>query len=129
MCDLIVNRWKPDPMPTWVTCVPSLRKKTLVKNFAGELADLLGLPFVDCIRKTRETDLQKLMKNSVQQVRNLNGAFEIDESKIMGCPVLLVDDMVDSRWTFTILAAMLRSAGTGPVYPCALTNTLGKDIL
>lgn len=129
MCDLIVNRWKPDPMPTWVTCVPSLRKKTLVKNFADELADLLGLPFVDCIRKTRETDLQKLMKNSVQQVRNLNGAFEIDESKIMGCPVLLVDDMVDSRWTFTILAAMLRSAGTGLVYPCALTNTLGKDIL
>jgi ATP-dependent DNA helicase RecQ len=129
MCDLIVNRWKPDPMPLWVTCVPSLRKRTLVKNFSGELAQQLGLPFVDCIRKIRETDPQKLMKNRVQQVRNLNGAFEIDESKIRDGPVLLVDDMVDSRWTFTILAAMLRYAGTGPVFPCALTDTRSKDLL
>jgi ATP-dependent DNA helicase RecQ (EC 3.6.1.-) len=43
--------------------------------------------------------------------------------------VLLVDDMVDSRWTFTILAAMLRYAGTGPVFPCALTDTRSKDLL
>jgi ATP-dependent DNA helicase RecQ len=35
-------------------------------------------------------------------------------------PVFLVDDMVDSRWTFTVLAALLRKAGSGPVYPVAL---------
>lgn len=129
MYDLIVNQWKPDPMPTWITCVPSLRKKTLVKNFALELAELLKIPFVDCIRKIKETNPQKMMKNSFQQVRNLDGAFEIDCDTIIDEPVLLIDDMVDSRWTFTILAAMLQSAGSGPVYPCALTDTQGKDIL
>ncbi|MDP2797127.1 MAG: RecQ family ATP-dependent DNA helicase [Methanoregula sp.] len=129
MYDLIENQWKPDPMPTWITCVPSLRKKILVKNFALELAGLLNIPFVDCIRKIKETKPQKMMKNSFQQVRNLDGAFEIDQDNIIDGPVLLIDDMVDSRWTFTILAAMLQSAGSGPVYPCALTNTQGKDVL
>lgn len=129
MYDLIENQWKPDPMPTWITCVPSLRKKTLVKNFALELAVLLNIPFVDCIRKIKETNPQKMMKNSFQQVRNLDGAFEIDQDNIIDGPVLLIDDMVDSRWTFTILAAMLQSAGSGPVYPCALTDTQGKDVL
>ncbi|MDO8872476.1 MAG: hypothetical protein Q7V05_07075 [Methanoregula sp.] len=129
MYDLIENQWKPDPMPTWITCVPSLRKKTLVKNFALELAGLPNIPFVDCIRKIKETKPQKMMKNSFQQVRNLDGAFEIDQDKIIDGSILLIDDMVDSRWTFTILAAMLQSAGSGPVYPCALTDTQGKDVL
>ena len=31
--------------------------------------------------------------------------------------------MVDSRWTFTVLAAQLREAGSGAVYPFALANT------
>jgi ATP-dependent DNA helicase RecQ len=129
MHDLIVNQWKPDPMPMWVTCVPSLRKKTLVKKFATELAEVLNIPFIDCIRKIKETHPQKMMKNSFRQVHNLDGAFEIDRDTIVDGPVFLVDDMVDSRWTFTILAARLRSAGSGPVYPCALTDTQGKDVL
>ena len=129
MYDLIVDKWKPEPMPTWITCVPSLRKKTLVKNFALELAELLNIPFIDCIRKIKDTKPQKMMKNSFQQVHNLDGAFEIDRDAIDNGPVLLIDDMVDSRWTFTILAAMLQSAGSGPVYPCALTDTQGKDVL
>ena len=35
-------------------------------------------------------------------------------------PCLLVDDMVDSRWTFTVAAAVLRQAGCGAVFPLAL---------
>jgi ATP-dependent DNA helicase RecQ len=38
-------------------------------------------------------------------------------------PVLLVDDIVDSRWTMTVVAALLRQAGCGPVYPLALADT------
>lgn len=35
-------------------------------------------------------------------------------------PVLLVDDMNDSRWTVTLLARELRRAGVAAVYPLAL---------
>ena len=40
-------------------------------------------------------------------------------------PCLLVDDMVDSRWTFTECAFVLRAAGSGPVFPVALATTAG----
>ena len=35
-------------------------------------------------------------------------------------PVLLVDDLVDSRWTVTVAGALLRSAGAPGVLPFAL---------
>src|SRR5262249_6728789 len=94
---LIRDRWKPAPPPTWVTSVPSLHRPELVRHFAERLAWKLGLPFALVLRKTRKTSPQKQMQNSVQQVRNLLGAFALDENIPSG-PVLLVDDMVDSGW-------------------------------
>lgn len=37
--------------------------------------------------------------------------------------VLLVDDMVDSRWTLTVAAWLLQAKGSGPVFPLALAIT------
>lgn len=37
-------------------------------------------------------------------------------------PVLLVDDMVDSGWTLTLVAVLLQRQGSGPVYPFALAK-------
>ncbi len=45
------------------------------------------------------------------------------EAGISDAPVLLVDDAVDSRWTFTVIAALLLRAGSGPVYPFAIMST------
>ena len=102
--ELIGQRWNPRPPVAWVTCVPSRRRVSLVPDFARRLARALGVPFVECIRKVRETQPQKTRENSFQQARNLEGAFEIDSHTVRNSPVLLVDDMVDSRWTFTVLA-------------------------
>jgi ATP-dependent DNA helicase RecQ len=44
----------------------------------------------------------------------------------MGGAVLLIDDVVDSRWTFTVIAALLREAGSGPVFPLALAAATGR---
>lgn len=118
----LVRGWKPSPSPAWVTCVPSLNlaHRDLVPDLANRLASLLGLPFVPAVRKVRTTRPQKEMQNSWQQAHNLDGAFRIETWKGIGTPVLLVDDMVDSRWTFTVLAALLRNAGARRVFPLAL---------
>jgi ATP-dependent DNA helicase RecQ len=116
----MVQRWQPQPCPTWVTCVPSSNRPDLVPNFAQRLAQRLGLLFIPSIQKIRPTKLQKQMKNSYQQAHNLENAFEISTWSGMDGPVFLVDDMVDSRWTFTVIAALLRQAGSGPVLPLAL---------
>jgi ATP-dependent DNA helicase RecQ len=120
---LIRERWVPQPAPTWVTCAPSRRHAALVPDFSRRLARELGLPFVDCIRKVRETEPQKTRQNSVQQVHNLDRAFELDQDSVQAGPVLLIDDMVDSRWTFTVMGFKLRQTGSGPVFPLALADT------
>ncbi|MDB9476488.1 RecQ family ATP-dependent DNA helicase [Dolichospermum circinale] len=124
----MIQNWKPQPFPTWVTCVPSLNRPELVPNFAKRLADKLGLPFKPVVRKIRHTQLQKNMSNSYQQAHNLDGAFIIESWQGMSGHVFLIDDMVDSRWTFTVIAALLRNNGSGLVYPLALAlNSLGQE--
>jgi ATP-dependent DNA helicase RecQ len=121
---LVRSRWRPSPPPTWVTCVPSLTHPRLVPDPAERVARSLGVPFVPCVRKIRPTDPQKRMHNSYHQVRNLAAAFAIEPWPGLAGAVLLLDDLVDSGWTFTIVAALLRSAGSGPVYPLALARVI-----
>ncbi|MDF5720425.1 MAG: hypothetical protein PUP91_08065 [Rhizonema sp. PD37] len=116
----MIQRWQLQPAPTWVTCVPSLNRPELVPNFAQRLAEKLGLPFMPIVQKIRQTQLQKNMSNSYQQAHNLDDAFIIANWKGMSGAVFLVDDIVDSRWTFTVIAALLRCNGSGLVFPVAL---------
>ena len=125
--ELTQRHWRPAPAPEWITCVPSRRHQTLVPDFARRVAAMLGLPFIEPIRKVRDTEPQKTRQNSFQQVRNLENAFTIDARSVRPTPVLLVDDMVDSRWTFTVLACKLRKAGAGPVFPFALADSSADD--
>ena len=70
----------------------------------------------------KNNQAQKLQRNSWHQCRNLDGAFEVKKG-VPGEPVLLVDALTDSRWTGTVIAALLRQAGSGPVFPVALAST------
>lgn len=63
------------------------------------------------------------MANSAQQARNVDGSLALPVATLPAGPVLLVDDMVDSRWTLTIAAWILRSHGSGEVFPFALALT------
>jgi len=123
---LIRDRWQPDPFPQWVTCVSSKRHPLLVSDFARRLAEQLGIPFLPVIEKARETEPQKRMENSAQQVRNLLGAFSVERG-ILPAPVILVDDVIDSGWTITIVAALLRMNNSGPVFPFALARATAGD--
>jgi ATP-dependent DNA helicase RecQ len=121
MVELVERHWQPTPKPTWVTAVPSLRHPELVAKFAQRVALALNLPFVSVLVKAEETSEQKTMQNSDQQAANIANAFKVSLGVLEG-PVLLIDDMVDSRWTFTICGYLLREAGSGPVYPLALAT-------
>ena len=125
-CVKMIKEWNPQPSPTWVTCVPSLRHPELVPNFAQRLAAALGLPFHMVIAKTDARPEQKTMANSTQQARNIDGSLALNGQPIPPGPVLLVDDMVDSRWTLTVAAWLLRKSGSGAVWPMALSQT-GHD--
>lgn len=120
--DLIKERWPEANAIEWVSCVPSLRHPRLVQDMAERLARALGLEFRAVIVKKKESAAQKEMRNGYQQAKNLAGIFDVNKNLILPSAVLLVDDMVDSRWTFTVAAALLREAGSGPVFPFALAK-------
>jgi len=123
---LIRDLWQPSPFPQWITCVPSKREPLLVSDFARRLAAQLVIPFLSVVEKTRETESQKRMENSAQQVRNLLGAFSVERG-ILAAPVILVDDVIDSGWTMTMIAALLRMNKSGPVFPFALAKATAGD--
>ena len=120
--DLLQSRWQPSPFPKWVTCVPSLTRPKLVPDFAARLAIALGLPFHPIVQKVKQNQPQKDQENSFHQSNNLDGVFQV-LSPIPEEPVLLVDDVVDSKWTLTVISALLRLAKCGPVYPFALASS------
>jgi ATP-dependent DNA helicase RecQ len=116
----MICHWNPYPAPEWVTCIPSLNRPELVPDFARRLAGDLGLPFHACIQKAKANPPQKEMQNSFQQAHNLDGVFAVDPGTVSAGTCLLIDDMTDSGWTFTVAAAILRRAGCTAVFPLAL---------
>jgi ATP-dependent DNA helicase RecQ len=116
--EMVITWMNPLPEGLWVAAIPSLRRPELVPNFARRLAAELKIEYHDVINKVIDTPQQKEMKNSELQYRNVMNAF-----KVSGCPtgpVLLIDDVIDSRWTLTICGYKLKESGSGPVYPVTL---------
>jgi len=108
----------------WLTSVPSLRRPDLVRNFAVRLAEKLRLPYLESIGKTQTAKCQKELNTSYLQYKNADASFQVNQ--VQSGNVLLVDDMVDSKWTVTVCGCKLRQAGSGKVYPFALANSAGR---
>jgi len=118
--EMIQDRWQPEI--EWVTCVPSMNHPDLVPDFASRVANVLGLPYIEAIVKVNANQQQKFQQNRFFQCRNLDGVFEINDKALNG-PALLIDDIVDSAWTMTVLAALLRQHGCSAVFPVALATS------
>ena len=119
---MIRERWQLEEFPTWLTCAPSHKNPRLVPEFAKKLADELGIPFHEVVKKVQRNSPQKEMENTSFRCKNLDGVFAI-EGNLPSGPAFLVDDAVDSRWTFTVISALLRRAGSDEVYPFAIMDT------
>lgn len=122
-CVELFHKWLPNPAPTWVTCMPSLRHPELVPDFAMRLAEALELPFYPALVKLEHRQEQKYMANSMQQAHNIDGSMGVDHDCVQSGPVLLIDDIVNSKWTSTVAAWLLRTNGSGEVWPLALSQT------
>ena len=125
LADLVKQQVDTDEL-AWLTFVPSLRQPELVPRFSGQLGKRLGLPVVNVVSKTRETAAQKTMHNSQLQVRNIWRAFEITQPVPTGA-CLLVDDIIDSKWTTAVIASLLRRASAKSVTPVALAYAGQSD--
>ena len=126
-CLQVLREWDWDERPVAVAWVPGLSRPRLVAALgeglarAGRLRVLgpLGLaPGAASLPRA----------NSTFRVRDLWTRFHVtpqQEAVLSGLsgPVLLVDDLVDSRWTMTVAGRLLKRAGARAVLPFALAAT------
>ena len=108
-----------------ICCVPSLRSN-LVMDFTRRLADTLKLPFCDLLVK-QHAQQQKEMENSAYQCANAFTSFSVKEGVEVPKRILLVDDIVDSKWTLTVCGYRLMEQGCQEVYPFALADSSQND--
>lgn len=119
---LIRDRWKECVGLTHVAFVPSRSNDAPVGTFAQKVADRLGLPLLHPLRRNPTGAQQKEFSTSQHQLRHARRAYTLTEAVPNGARILLVDDLVDSGWTFTVAAVALKEAGAAAVYPFALAD-------
>jgi ATP-dependent DNA helicase RecQ len=123
----IRDQWRPDVPPEWVTSIPSRTAGALVAGFAESLAAELGLPYVAALTTAADGRPQAAMQNSVLQLENARSKVGVDAAAVRPGAVLLVDDLVDSRWTLTVAGTLLREHGSGAVLPFVLAEARARE--
>lgn len=102
--------------------MPSLRSD-IVKDFTERLAEKVGCKSYDLVTKVIDSPAQKTMENSIFQCKNAKDAFKVAEDMAMHDRIILVDDMVDSKWTLTMAGYRLKEKGAREVIPFTLADS------
>jgi ATP-dependent DNA helicase RecQ len=117
----VLKGWGWEQRPTGVVAVPSRRRPQLVGSLAARLAEVGRLDHLGTLDLLRDVPPGAGRSNSAQRVKAVRGTFGVPAGLVLdGRPLLLVDDVVDSGWTLTEAARVLREAGAGPVLPLVL---------
>ena len=124
-CFQVLREWDWSERPVAVVAIPSRRRPELVQSLATELAGRGRLTDLGALLRVDRGDDAEPASNSAFRLRQVFGSCELSDHQrtwLAGAtgPVLLVDDLVDSRWTLTVAARLLRLAGAPAVLPFAL---------
>ncbi len=126
-CLQVLREWDWDERPAAVAWVPGLSRPRLVAALGEGLARAGRLHVLGPLGLAPgAAPLPRA--NSTFRVRDLWTRFHVtpqQEAVLPGLPgpVLLVDDLVDSRWTMTVAGRLLKRAGARAVLPFALAAT------
>ncbi len=120
----VLRDWEWGQRPVAVVAVPSRRRPLLVSSLAAGIAALGRLTDLGSLELVGEGPRGSAGGNSAFWLAGVWGAMRVGPglARLAGeldGPVLLVDDLVDSRWTMTVAAGLLREAGVGAVLPFA----------
>ena len=116
--------WSGAGRPVGVVSIASRTRPRLVASLAEGIAEIGRLPIAGAVERVRD-DGHTGPSNSAWRLRSVYEAFDLGSQlreRLAECPgpVLLVDDLVDSGWTMTVTARLLRQAGAPAVLPLAL---------
>jgi ATP-dependent DNA helicase RecQ len=116
--------WSGAGRPVGIVTIASRTRPRLLASLAESIAEIGRLPIAGAVERVRD-DGHTGPTNSAWRLRSVYEAFDFGpqlRERVAECPgpVLLVDDFVDSGWTMTVTARLLRQAGAPAVLPLAL---------
>ena len=128
----VLAGWGWRTRPIAVVAMPSRTRPQLVGSFAEGIARIGRLPFLGSLEHARGGPTAGPGGNSAYRLGSVYGRFAVPEAMAQMLrtapdagrhgPVLLVDDLVDSRWSLAEAARVLREAGAQGVLPLALAQ-------
>jgi ATP-dependent DNA helicase RecQ len=127
-CVSVLRDWSWQRRPVAVAAVPSRHHPELITSVARHLAQLGRLAWLGALQLPDGGPRGEPGGNSAFRLAGVWGAFTVPEpmqaalADLGDGPVLLVDDLVDSRWTLTVTGRALRRAGAAAVLPFALAS-------
>jgi ATP-dependent DNA helicase RecQ len=119
-CVRVLAEWGWDERPVAVVAVPSRTHPRLVGSLARGLAQTGRLAYLGELALDPAAPAGRPGGNSAFRVADLHGRLDATGLQVPAGPVLLVDDLADSRWTLTLAARELRRAGATAVLPFTL---------
>lgn len=128
MLDAVVTvlaAWDWSARPTGVVTIGSRSRPRLVTGLGHRIAEIGRLPYLGELAPVGEPVLRR--HNSAQRLRSVWHAFAVPDplSEALATapgPVLLVDDRIETGWTMTVAARLLRQAGAPAVLPLTLAT-------
>ncbi len=128
-CARVLAAWDWAQRPGAVVAVPSRRRPRLVQGVAEGLARMGRLPYLGTLDLAHGGPTGSPGGNSAFRLAAVWDRLVVGPdlrralAELGEVPVLLVDDLADSRWTMTVAGRELRRAGASAVLPFALALT------
>ncbi|GGV06027.1 ATP-dependent DNA helicase RecQ [Actinomadura cremea] len=128
MLDAVVTvlaAWDWSARPTGVVTIGSRSRPRLVTGLGHRIAEIGRLPYLGELAPVGEPVPRR--HNSAQRLRSVWNGLALpdplgDALAAAPGPVLLVDDRVETGWTMTVAARLLRHAGAPAVLPLTLAT-------
>jgi ATP-dependent DNA helicase RecQ len=126
----VLAAWDWAERPAGVVTMPSRTRPELVSSLGQRIAAIGRLSYLGALDYTTPDGPGPRRHNSAQRLATVWRALTVPEDLRAAVaaspgPVLLVDDQIDTGWTLTVAAALLRDAGAPAVLPLTLATVTG----
>jgi ATP-dependent DNA helicase RecQ len=127
----VLAAWDWARRPASVVTLPSRSRPVLVASLGERIAAIGRLGYLGSLGYATPDGPGPRRHNSAQRLSTVWRALTVPHELRAAIaaagdgPVLLVDDQIDTGWTMTVAAALLRDAGVTAVLPLALAATTG----
>lgn len=120
--------WSGAGRPAAIVNVPSRGKPQLVGSLARGISEIGRIPYLGELQLAHGGPSGGRGGNSAYRLAGVwdrlvvGSELEAALQSVQGQPVMLIDDLTDSRWTLTVAGRALRLAGAGAVLPLVLAQ-------